>query len=83
MKKARSLFYGKLYGESNAAIIFFNFNNFLYKSDADIFICSFLYFNVLYNPLYWTGRMSKPGYSNFAQTYELMRSAPSETSKLC
>ena len=27
MKKARSLFYGKLYGESDAAIIFFNFNH--------------------------------------------------------
>ena len=26
MKKARSLLYGKLYGESDAAIIFFNFN---------------------------------------------------------
>ena len=26
MKKARSLFYEKLYGESDAAIIFFNFN---------------------------------------------------------
>ena len=27
MKKARSLFYGELYGESDAAIIFFNFNH--------------------------------------------------------
>ena len=27
MKKARSLFYAKLYGESDTAIIFFNFNN--------------------------------------------------------
>ena len=26
MKKARSLLYGKLYGESDTAIIFFNFN---------------------------------------------------------
>ena len=27
MKKARSLLYEKLYGESDAAIIFFNFNH--------------------------------------------------------